>query len=383
MPLKLMISAAEVSGDVHGAKLAQELRKAQPDISLFGLGGERMAASGVEIKLDITDKSTIGVIEPLKFLPSHLRSLKLLSALMKAERPDALIVIDAQGFHMPLVREARKLKIRTVYYIAPQEWLWGTEKGVKNVAKAVDLIIAVFQKEFEAYKKSGARVVYFGHPVLDIAKPSQTKERLKLASYVEAGAPFVGLFPGSRRQEIERLLPVMLDAIKLIRAKFGKVNPLLGLSSSKFRGRIEKMVERSNVDLSIVEGGTYDTLSAADVSIAASGTILLEAAVLGAPIIMTYKLSPLSYFIGKHILKIDRKLPYYSMPNILAGEKIIPEFVMADANAENIANEVISLLADRTKVEKMKRGFARVKALLGEPGVVARAARGILNFLLS
>jgi lipid-A-disaccharide synthase len=383
MPLKLMISAAEVSGDVHGAALALELKKARPDIHLFGMGGEKMAAAGVNVRLDITDKSTIGVIEPLKFIPSHIRSLKFLVQLMKDERPDALIVIDAQGFHMPLVKEAKKLNIRTIYYIAPQEWLWGTERGVKSVAKAVDLIVAVFQKEFEAYKKAGANVVYFGHPVLDIAKPSQTKERLKLASYVEADAPFVGLFPGSRRQEIERLLPVMLDAIKLIRVKFGKINPLLGLSSSKFRDKVEQMVERSNVNLSIVEGGTYDTLSAADVSIAASGTILLEAAVLDAPIIMTYKLSPLSYFIGKRILKIDRKLPYYSMPNIMAGERIIPEFVMADANAENIANEVVSLLADRSKIEKMKRAFARVKALLGEPGVVTRAARGILNFLLS
>lgn len=380
MPFKLMLSAAEVSGDVQGAALAGEIKKIQRDVYLFGMGGERMAAAGVDIKLDITEKSTIGLIEPLKFIPSHIRSLRFLTDLMKKEKPDALIVIDAQGFHVPLVKAARELNIRTVYYIAPQEWLWGTERGVKKIAGAVDLIVAVFKKEYDAYKKAGANVVYFGHPLLDIVAPSHTKERLRLASYVEAGAPFVGLFPGSRRQEIEGLLPIMLDSIKLIKSKLGKVNPLLGLSSLKFKDMVEQMVNEAKVNLSIIEGGTYDTLAACDVCLAASGTILLEAAILGAPIIMMYKISPLSYFIGKYILRIDKKIPYFSMPNILANERVVPEFVMGDANAETISNEVTSLLKDRSRIEKMKDGLFRVKKMLGDPGVVAKAAQSIMDF---
>ncbi len=381
MPLKLMISAAEVSGDVHGAFLAQELKKASKDVVLFGMGGEKMVASGVDVKLDITETSTIGLIEPLKYTPSYLKSFRFLVNLMKKERPDVLVVIDAQGFHMPLAKAAKKLGIKTIYYISPQEWLWGTAKGVKKVVNTIDLIVAVFQKEYEAYKKAGGAVVYFGHPVVDIAKPSYSKEKLRRSSYVESDAPFVGLFPGSRRQEIEKLLPIMLDALKLIEEKFGKVNPMLGLSSSKFKTKIEKMVAKQKVNLSIIEEGTYDMLAACDVSIAASGTILLEAAVVETPIIMMYKLSSLTYFIGKHILKVDKKLPYYSMPNILANEKIIPEYVMADATAENIAAEVVSLLKDKSKLENMKHSLKQVAALLGEPGVVARVARGIIDFV--
>ena len=342
-----------------------------------------MAAAGVDIRQDITDKSTIGLIEPLKFLPSHLRSFRFMVDLMKKEKPDALIVIDAQGFHVPLVKAARDLTIKTIYYIAPQEWLWGTERGVKKIAGSVDLIVAVFKKEYDAYKKSGANVVYFGHPLVDIVKPAYTKERLRLASYVESGAPFVGLFPGSRRQEIEGLLPIMLDSVKLIRKKFGKVNPILGLSSSKFKKRVEEMVTEARIDLSIVEGGTYEALAACDISIAASGTILLEAAVLGAPIIMMYKLSPLSYLIGKYILRIDRKIPYFSMPNILLNEKVVPEFVMGEANAEKISDEVASLLKDRSRMEKIKDGLFKVKKMLGDPGVVAKASQSIMNFVLA
>jgi len=382
MSLKLMISAAEVSGDVHGAYLAKELKNINKDIELFGMGGEQMAAAGVDVKFDITDTSTIGIFEPLKYLPNHLKSFNILKKLMKSENPDALIVIDAQGFHMPLVKEARKLGIKTIYYIAPQEWLWGTKRGVRKVAKELDLIVAIFEKEYEAYKETNAHVIFFGHPLVDIAKPAYTKGELRLSSYIKNGAPFIGLFPGSRKQEIDGLLPIMLDALKLIQDNFGDINPLIGLSSSKFKAKIEKMVEERKLNVSIVEGGTYDTLAACDVSLAASGTLLLEAAIVGAPVIMTYKLSPFTAFVAKHIIRIDKKLSFYSMPNILANEKIIPEFVMDNANAENLANEAISILKDKTRAAEIKHGLKQVNALLGNPGVVSKVARGIIDFLL-
>jgi len=381
MPFKLMLSAAEVSADVHGAVLAEELKKLDKDIVLFGMGGERMAAAGVNVKLDITDKSTVGFVEPLKHLPTYFKALRTLVRLLKKEKPDALVVIDAQGFHMPLAKKAKKLGIKTIYYIAPQEWLWGTEKGVKKVVETIDLLIAAFQKEHDIYKNAGGNVIYFGHPVVDIARPSHSKEELRSASSVAKDAPFVGIFPGSRQQEVEKLLPMMLDAIKMIENKLGKVNPVIGLSSPKFRKRVEELVEKRNMNLSIVEGGTYETLAASDVSLASAGTLLLEAAVVGAPIIMTYKLAPLSYFIGKYIFKIDKKISFYSMPNIMANERIIPEYVLSEATAENLASEAVSILSDRVKSDNMKHGLNQVAALLGEPGVVSRVARGIIDFI--
>jgi len=260
--------------------------------------------------------------------------------------------------------------------------LWGKERRTKEIAATLDLIVAIFQREYEAYKKAGANVIYFGHPLIDIAKPKFTRQQLREGSSVNEGVPYVGLFPGSRKQEIEGLLPIMLDAVKLIESNFGKVNPLLGLSTPKFRALVEKMVEEKKVNLSIIEDGTYDALAACDVSIAASGTILLEATILHAPVIMMYKLSPLSYFIGKHILHIDRKLPYFSMPNILANKKIIPEYVMGEANAENIAKEAVSLLKDPSKIAKMKAEMGAVASKLGQPGVISKAAKGIVDFLV-
>jgi len=376
-----MLSAAEVSGDVQGAALARELKKIDSDIRLFGMGGEQMAAAGVDIRLDITDTSTIGLLEPIRFIPSHIRSFRAMKALMKNEKPDALLVIDAQGFHMPLVSAARKIGLKTIYYIAPQEWLWGTKKGVRKVVEAVDMIIAVFRREYEAYREAGGKAVYFGHPVVDIAKPSFTPSQLRSSSYVKRDAPFIGLFPGSRRQEIDRLLPVMLDAVKIIESRLGAVNPLLGLSSTKFRSRVEKIVGRRKVDLSIIEGGTYDTLAACEVSIAASGTILLEAAAVGAPVIMTYRLSPLTAFLARHVVKLDRKLKYFAMPNILADEKVIPELIMKDSTPEKIASEAISIIGSEARAEKISRGLKRVAAILGDPGVVSRVAGSVVDFL--
>jgi lipid-A-disaccharide synthase len=381
MPLKIMLSAAEVSGDVHGAALAQALKDLSKDVTLFGMGGEMMAAAGVDIKLDITDKSSIGISEAVKHIPSHIRSLRSLVDMMKAEKPDALILIDAQGFHMPLARKARKLGIRTIYYIAPQEWLWGTKRGLKKVTSTIDLIVAIFEKEYVAYKGAGGNVIYEGHPIIDIAKPSYTKAEFKMAAGVEGEAPFIGIFPGSRKQEIEKLLPLMLDALELIKGKMGKVNPILGLASSKFKAEVEKMVEEKKINISIIEGGTYDALSACDVSIAASGTILLEATALQAPVIMTYKLSPFSEFIAKFVFRINRRLPYYAMPNILANRKIIPEYVLEKAKPENLASEAVSLLADPEKIKLMKAGMKQLAGTLGKPGVVARVAKQILSFL--
>ncbi len=383
MPLKIMLSAAEVSGDVHGAALAEAIKSLNRDAVLFGMGGERMAEAGVDVRLDITEKSSVGISEAVRNIPSHIGSLRSLVSLMRAEKPDALVLIDAQGFHMPLAKEARKLGIRTVYYIAPQEWLWGTRRGVKRVADAVDLIVAVFAKEFEAYRKAGANVIYEGHPIIDIAKPAYPRDEFRAASAVGASGPFIGLFPGSRRHEIERLLPVMLDALEIIRSKIGSVNPILGLSSSKFKAEIEREIDRRKINISLIEGGTYDALSACDVSIAASGTILLEAAVLQSPIIMTYKLSSFTEFVARFLLRIHKKLSFYAMPNILADKKIIPEYVLENATAGNLADEALSLLADPGRIKRMKDEMAALRGQLGEPGVVARVAQKILSFVSS
>ena len=206
-----MISAGEVSGDVHGSYLVKELKKLRSDIFFFGMGSERLAAEGVDVKFDISKRGTIGMVEVLpNILPIYLTFLKMKKLLLK-EKPDLVLLIDSQGFNMPFAKFCKKVGIKTVYYIAPQEWLWGSPRGVKKVAETLDLIIAIFEKEYEIYKNTGARVVYFGHPLVDMVQAKMTKENARQVFFGDeiCPSPVIAICPGSRRQEIRGLLPIL------------------------------------------------------------------------------------------------------------------------------------------------------------------------------
>ena len=367
--MKIMISAGEVSGDVHGTYLVRELKKLDPNIHFFGLGSEKLLAEGVDIKVDISKRGTIGIFEALpNILPVYLAYRKMV-ALMKQERPDLLILVDSQGINMPLAKAAKKLGIKTVYYIAPQEWLWGTAKGVKKVAATIDLIISIFKKEHAIYKQAGANSVYFGHPLIDIVKAAAKK----------TAHPVIALCPGSRSQEIKGLLPILLQTGEKIIAAIPNAEFVIPAASTTMIKKIFSYISEDFRPMAVV-GQTYDILAGADLAICASGTINLEASLLGVPNIMVYKLSPLTYFVGKYILKIGEKMPYFSMPNILLEQKAIPELVMAAANPKTIANEALGILQDPEKQQAIRAALSTLKDKLGDPGVVARAAKSILEF---
>jgi len=362
------MSAAEVSADHLAGFLAREMK----DCYLFGMGGENMRSAGVDIKIDITEKSSVGIIEALKHIPSHLKTLRSLKKMLKDEKPDALILIDAQGFNMPLASYAKSIGIKTIYFIAPQEWLWGTKKGVEKVARTIDLLISIFRKEHDTYKAAGGNSVYYGHPLLDAAKPGMTRDAFFKSFSLISGQKVVALCPGSRAHEINNLLPILLDVAGRIKdAQF-----VLPISSSKFRNMIEKLTSKASLKIKIIEGHNYDVLAYSDLVIAKSGTIVLESVCLGTPVIMFYKLSLVTYYIGKYFLKI--KLAFYSMPNILAGRMIVPEYVMQQATADNIYNEARRMLADPGKA---KAGYREVVSLLGQPGSIKRSAQKIIEFV--
>jgi len=366
-----MVSAGEVSGDLHGSFLVKELKKLRPDLSFFGIGSERLAAAGVDIKIDLTKRSSVGMFEALPNVLPIFSAFQKIKKLILAEKPDLVILIDSQGINMPLARFCKKRGIKTVYYIAPQEWLWGTNKGVINVARTVDLIVAIFEKEYNIYKAAGANAVYFGHPLIDIVRPSSIVSRSEQTT--------VSLCPGSRRQEIDSLLPILLKTGELIKKEFPAARFIMPVASTKISAMIASRLSDFKPAMTI--GRTYDDLFSSDLAICASGTINLEAAILGVPNFMVYKLSPLSYFIGKYVLKVDKKIKYFSMPNILLDELVIPEFTMRDANPEKIAAAAVALLNDKAQQLKIKSAFARLVGRLGAPGVIARAAQAILNML--
>lgn len=375
--IRIMLSAGEVSGDSHGAVLVREIKNLKSSVYLFGMGGEKMRAAGVDVRLDLTAKGTVGFFEILRFLPSILFVMSKMKLLLRKERPDLLVLIDYQGFNMLLAKYAKKIGVRTIYYIPPQEWLWGTEKGVKDVAKTIDKILSIFENEALAYEKAGGSVVFVGNPNLDTSKPTMSKDAFCRFAGINPSFPVLGIFPGSRRQEIDSLLPVFLGAAKEVREKIPNISILLSLSSENFRSLIEKGVAKSGLAVKILYGRNFDILNTATASLVASGTAVMEAAILDAPIIMAYKVSPVSYFIGKHLLKI--RLPYYSMPNLILNSAVVPEFIQGDATIKNIAEKALCLLSDRTLVSDMRSGYRRFRMRLGSGGAVKAAAKEILS----
>lgn len=380
--MKIMVSAGEVSGDLHGSYLVRELKKIDPDIYFFGLGSDRLRAAGVDIRFDVASRGTIGIFEALPHALPIFFVFRRLVDLLKKEKPDFLLLIDSQGINMPLARAAKRLGIKTIYYIPPQEWLWGTPAGLNEVVKIVDLIIAIFEKEFIAYKKAGGNVIYFGHPLLDIVKPSlQRAELRKKFLGTDENNFMISLCPGSRIQEINTLLPILIKSAKIIKKRIPRSTFFIPAASDYIAKIISNRL--GSFKNQLVIGQTYDLLFASDLALCASGTVNLEASILGVPNIMIYKLSPLTYFIGKHILKIDKKLPFFSMPNIILNENVIPELVMGKADPSTIANEAISILSSPSRISQIKNSFSRLKYLLGEPNVLPNISKSIFQFFTS
>ncbi len=377
--IKVMLSAGEISGDMHGAALAKELKNLNRNIFLFGMGGERMRSAGVELIYDLSSKGTVGIIEILKFLPSIIFGLSKMKRVLKKERPDILVLIDYQGFNMLLAKYAKKLGIKTVYYIAPQEWLWGTPKGIKNVVNTLDKILCIFEDEARIYKSYGGNTVHVGNPNVDAAKAPVSKEDFCRSAGLNPKFPIFGIFPGSRHQEIDILMPIMMRAAKIIKQQIPNSQFVLGLSSIHFKNKVEALLRSEGSQIPVMYGKSHAILNAANVSIAASGTITMEAAILDAPIIMAYKLSALSHFIAKYIVKL--RLRYYTMPNILTNKEIIPEFLQEKVSAENIAAKALALFTDKKELDAIKSGYREARAKLGPSGAVKRAASEIFEEL--
>lgn len=373
--IKIMLSAGEVSGDLHGSALADELKKINNRVYLFGMGGEKMRSAGVDIKIDITSRGTVGIAEIIRHIPYLLSAFLKMRSILKKEKPDLLVLIDYQGFNMLLASAAKKIGIKTAYYIPPQEWLWGTKKGVINVANTIGRIISIFEDEARIYKNAGGNVTYVGNPNLDTAKPTMNKDSFCKLLGLNPKFPIFGLFPGSRIQEIEFLLKIVLDASRIIKAKVPNAQFVLSLSSEHFRSDIKKLVAKSGLDIPIIHGHNHNILNSSNISIAASGTTTMEAVILDAPVVTFYKVSQLSYFIGKYILRIG--LPFYAMPNILANKEVIPELIQSNLTPENISCSVLRLLTDKNEMAKMKEGFRAIRARMGAPGAVKRAAETI------
>ena len=372
--LKIMLSATEVSGDLHAANLVKAIKRLCPETEFFGIGGEKMKEAGVEVRQFVTHMGTVGILEGVKFYPSFLKAKNEVGKILKEKNPDLLVLIDSRDFNTRLLPLAKNLGIPTVYYIAPQIWAFFDLK-MRKIAKEFEKIITIFPFEDEAYRKIGADTVWVGHPLLDIVKPELTKKEAYRRFSFDPEKPIIGLFPGSREYELVNLLPLMLKVAEILEEKIKGVQYYVPAASSFFEEKISRIIRKSKIRVKIFKENIYDLMNISSLLITASGTATLEAACLGVPMVILYKTHITTYLLA-HILV---KLPYVGLPNILGGKRIVPELLQFKATEKNISNVCLDLLCNSDKITNMRKELKKAVEKLGPPGATEKAAKVVVE----
>lgn len=370
----ILIICGEASGDLNASSLALAINQLKPDLRISGVGGLLLRLSGAQIYYDIKDLAVIGLFDVLRKLPKFFELKKIILQKIKTESPDAVILVDFSGFNLRLAKEINKA-IPVIYYISPQ--VWASRPGrVNTIKEFISKMIVIFKFEEEFYKKYGIDADFVGHPLLDIVKPTTAKKEFLNTLGFSESKTTIALLPGSRRQEIKNILPVMLGASilisKQIDAQFVIAKPPQ-VEWDIYNG----IIKRGNLKLKIVEGRTYDCLEAADFALVASGTATLETAIMQKPFCVIYKMDLLNYLLYRPQVK----LPFIGMVNIVAEKKIIPEFIQFQAVPRKIADQALEIMQNPARITAMKNDLAQIKTMLGDKGASLRAAKIILSFL--
>jgi lipid-A-disaccharide synthase len=361
--MKLAVIAGEASGDLHASEVVREVRKLEPSLQLFGIGGDLLAREGMELLHHAREMGIVGLFNVLRHLPMFRRVFKEVIARIAMEKPDVVFLVDYPEFNLRVAKACKALGIPVVYYISPQLWAWRTGR-VRHIAKYVDRMIVIFPFEETFYLKHSVPVTYVGHPLIEqlehIARPARNEAVLRIA-----------LLPGSRHMEVRDLLPAMLDAVRILRTE-RNVEAYIIQAPTIRHELLETIVAESGVNVPILEHDGGEGVAAADVSLSSSGTATLESAVLGTPVVVMYRLSRATYALGKRLVR----LPHFSLVNIVAEKEVVPELIQEDVNGPRIAEEVRKLMEPAT-YERVRAELAAVREKLGEPGASRRAAAEI------
>ncbi len=369
-----MLVAGEASGDLHGAVLSRELRRQAPGWRLVGMGGPRMAEAGVRLLADPTGDAVVGAGEALSRLPRLVRAFRLLSRQLRTDRPRALILIDFPEFNLMLARAARRLQIPIVYFIPPQVWAWRRGR-VRLLARLGVRVLAVFPFEPPIYEAAGAHVEFVGHPLLDALPSGLTREGARAGLGVGEHATLIGLLPGSRREEVERLLPPMVEAARRIREQVPGVGFLVAPAPAVEPLLVERLLSAAPPDCAQARGRTYEVMAASDLLLVASGTATLEAALIGTPMVVCYRVSQFSALLGRLLITI----PWVSLVNIASGRTVVPELLQENATGARLAEEAVGLLKNPERLHAQRLAFKDLARTLGTPGVGERAAARIFE----
>jgi lipid-A-disaccharide synthase len=372
---RLLIITGEASGDLHGANLATALKTLAPDVVVLGVGGPRMKAAGVELVQGIGRLDVIGIIGPtaVRALAQRVLSLR---RFLRREPLDLVVLIDHPGLNFHFARIAKQAGRRVVYYIAPQIWAWRPRR-MRWMQRRVDHVIAVLPFEEDLYRRAGVPCTFVGHPLLDEVAPSYDRDQVRAAYGLPRDARVIGMLPGSRAGEVRNLLPGMLEAVRLLQRDGGPIKVILAVAETVDRDEIKRLCDRAGLDVLLVSRDPNGVMAVSDLLFAASGTATLQAALIGTPMVIVYKMPRLVYLVARWLVRVRS----IGLPNIIAGRAFIPELIQHEATPDRLAAEARRILEDATYRESMRAEMARVRMLLGTPGASARAAALVLEQL--
>lgn len=356
----VMLSAGEASGDRHAASLYRELKALMPNVSALGMGSDAMREAGVELVFDSRDIGVIGLIEVLRHYGEIRAALRKMQQTLASRRPDLLICVDYKEFNFRLAKTAKSLGIKVLFYVSPQVWAWRPGR-VEQYGRIIDHMAVIFPFELPFYEAYGVPATYVGHPLAGKVHPSLSKDDARLALGLPHTGPLVGLLPGSRTNEIRRLLPVILEAAKALRETHPDTRFLLFQAASLQDETLDVALGAQNLPIERIRGQDYNALQLCDAVITVSGTATLEVALLHRPMVIVYRLSALSYWLGRLLVKV----PFIGLPNILAGRGIVREFIQHEATAANMADEIAKILDDADYRTRMTQALLEVKEKLG------------------
>ncbi|MGJ0429949.1 lipid-A-disaccharide synthase [Methylobacter sp.] len=362
-PLTVLFSAGEASGDQHAANMFLELRKYRPDIQGIGMGGAKMAQAGIDVRYDSSNIAVIGLVEVIKHYGEIRRALKLLQKIISDEQPDLLVCVDYKEFNFKLARYAKQCGVKVLFYVSPQIWAWRPGR-VKKYGEVIDMMAVIFPFETAYYEAESVPVRYVGHPSVDKVHAQHSKEEDLVRFRLDQKKTIIGLLPGSRANEIKRMLPVMLKAAEEIQNDMPEAQFLLPQADSISDALLEAYLSQSPVKIITVKNQPYDVIQCCDVVMTTSGTATLEIALLTVPMVITYKLSSLTYILGRWLVNTR----FIGLPNIVAGRGIVKEFIQHEATSKNLAAEVNRILTDKVYADAMRDDLSQVKAQLGEGG---------------
>lgn len=360
---KMMLVAGEASGDKHAAHMFQELKQRMPDVQGIGMGGSKMRQAGIDVRFDSSSIAVIGLVEVIKHYGEIKQALRLMQQLLLDERPDLLVCVDYKEFNFKLAKYAKRHGINVLFYVSPQVWAWRPGR-VKKYGQVIDMMAVIFPFETAYYEAENIPVRYVGHPSVDKVHPRYSLDEARAHFELSEKVPVVGLLPGSRKNEIDRMLPVMLQAAELVHKRTPQVQFLLPQADSVSDEMLQAYIDACEISIKVIKHQPYDVIQCCHAVMTTSGTATLEIALLVTPMVIAYKLAPLTYYLGRMLVKT----PFIGLPNIIAGKLIIKELIQHQANPQELSEEICRILDDSQYAQTIRDELFLVKQQLGEGG---------------